>query len=135
MSKSAEEPKTPQRRDSRGLPLDTSARKKMLGQARILEVRKEQQFADFAEVAEGLLPKDAKHPLFMLILRLLWRRFQDSSPDVWATKVPKAYSDFKESNPWMFNAVTLKGELPEAGIEALAGLLVAMRSRQRELEG
>ncbi len=117
---------------------------KMISEARrrtrVKDIRRvhEHDVAEFDfwfKLARERFPHLADKPYFPIVLHLLLDNADNSSPETAFSLdyLPQAMDNYIRDNAWLENEPKIEGEIPEAGIQALARLLVAMRHAQRYL--
>lgn len=110
-------------------------RQKLIEQERYIYALREADFAEMAEHAAALLPKESADPEFGTILRLMWRQYEDVTSKEWLDGLPERYRQFRADHAWVLKNRKVTGEITEAGLESLARLLVVIRNKERRREG
>ena len=96
----------------------------------------ERSFAFQLEEAGDILPDQAEDPLFPFIVRMLGAgSVEDADEAAWLENLPNNYRKFRKKHSWLLDHTEITGDVPEEGLEPLARLLIALRDRQRLLEG
>ncbi len=97
--------------------------------------RREERF-DFVLRKSGIILRSEKDdPLFPFIIRALWEPVASDMPRTWYKELRTRYKAFKQQYSWLKQVdVKETGDVPEAGVTALAELLLQVRKRQRLYE-
>lgn len=119
----------------RANPISPELRARLVKQQQQMHRAAEADFEYHLDLAKWKLPVEAKNPFFPFIIRMLWRPHALYVPPNWFEALPHLYADFCEQNAWALERLDIRGQLTDPGVKSLARLLLAMRKRQRRMEG